>query len=161
QGDPAERAGAEGAVHERGRGKGRAEAGRLATSGPAVRRQTVQVPTELHERRDPAHHGGLPQREETGGVAVRKARKGVTMQATEGHPVHRTGTQRIEALGDGVFAIVMTLLIFDLKLPEVEAPAALGPALLALWPSFLAFAISFGLLGIYWLGHRAQFQFIQ
>src|SRR5262249_31212768 len=96
-----------------------------------------------------------------GGVAVRKARKGVTMQATEGHPVHRTGTQRIEALGDGVFAIVMTLLIFDLKLPEVEAPAALGPALLALWPSFLAFAISFGLLGIYWLGHRAQFQFIQ
>jgi uncharacterized membrane protein len=67
---------------------------------------------------------------------------------------------RIEALADGVFAIVMTLLVFDLRLPEVpleELPAAL----IALWPKFLGYAVSFLLLGIYWIGHRNQFNFIR
>ena len=49
-------------------------------------------------------------------------------------------THRIEALADGVFAIVMTLLVFDLRVPEVPA-AELPTALFALWPKFLRFSI--------------------
>ena len=75
-------------------------------------------------------------------------------------PVGSMSTHRIEALADGVFAIVMTLLVFDLRVPE--GPAAELPAtLIALWPKFLGYAISFVLLGIYWVGHRNQFNFIK
>ena len=82
------------------------------------------------------------------------------MSDHEIHPVGTMGTGRIEALSDGVFAIIMTLLVFDIKLPDVP-PQELASAILLLWPSFLGYGISFVLLGIYWIGHRAQFQFIQ
>ena len=82
------------------------------------------------------------------------------MSDTGKHPVGTLSTGRIEALSDGVFAIIMTLLVFDIKLPEVP-PAELTTALISLWPSYLGYFISFVLLGIYWIGHRAQFQFIQ
>jgi len=54
----------------------------------------------------------------------------------------------------------MTLLVFDIKLPSVP-PERLPAALLELWPSFMGYFISFVLLGIYWLGHRTQFEFIR
>jgi uncharacterized membrane protein len=69
-------------------------------------------------------------------------------------------THRVEALSDGVFAIVMTLLVFDLRLPEATL-AELPAALATLWPKFLGYAVSFLLLGIYWIGHRNQFNFIR
>lgn len=69
-------------------------------------------------------------------------------------------THRIEALADGVFAIVMTLLVFDLRVPEVPR-GELPSALIALLPKFLGYATSFVLLGIYWVGHRSQFSFIK
>ena len=69
-------------------------------------------------------------------------------------------THRVEALADGVFAIVMTLLVFDLRLPEATL-AELPAALAALWPKFLGYGVSFLLLGIYWVGHRNQFNFIR
>lgn len=73
---------------------------------------------------------------------------------------HTTGsTARIEALSDGVFAIVMTLLVFDIKVPTVPVEQ-LPTALVDLWPKFLGYAISFAILGIYWTGHRAQFNYI-
>ncbi len=73
----------------------------------------------------------------------------------------KTGTLRIEALSDGVFAIVMTLLIFDIKPPPDSRAGDLGMALLQMWPSFAVFVASFGLLGIYWSGHQALFQYIR
>lgn len=66
---------------------------------------------------------------------------------------------RLEALSDGVFAIVMTLLIFDIRVPRV-APAEMPMALVHMWPSFAGYFVSFALLGVYWSGHRAQFNFI-
>ncbi|MEX2535151.1 MAG: TMEM175 family protein [Trueperaceae bacterium] len=68
-------------------------------------------------------------------------------------------TSRIEALTDGVFAIVLTLVVFDIRAP-LGPPEQLGASLLALWPRFLVYAISFLQLGIYWAGHRSQFNFI-
>lgn len=79
------------------------------------------------------------------------------------HGSHLVGTAestvRVEALTDGVFAIVMTLMVFDIRVPLVE-PGQLPQAVAELWPKFFAYAISFVQLGIYWAGHRSQFQFI-
>jgi uncharacterized membrane protein len=72
-------------------------------------------------------------------------------------------TDRIETLADGVFAIAMTLLVFAITVPEL-APHALDQLtqkLLDLWPKLLAYAISFVVLGIFWIGHHAQFAFIR
>ena len=82
------------------------------------------------------------------------------MSHRHAHPVGHLNTYRIEALTDGVFAIVMTLLVFDIKIPNVPI-AALPSALVGLWPKFLGYVVSFVLLGIYWVGHRAQFNFIR
>lgn len=71
---------------------------------------------------------------------------------------------RIEALSDGVFAIVMTLLVIELAVPvvsEARIAAELGPALLAMWTKFLAFGISFLILGVFWFNHHLYFQFIK
>lgn len=69
-------------------------------------------------------------------------------------------THRVEALADGVFAIIMTLLVFDIRVPEVP-PDQLPAALLELVPNLEGYLISFVLLGIYWIGHRNQFNFIR
>lgn len=73
-------------------------------------------------------------------------------------------TSRIEALTDGVFAVVMTLLVLDLKVPVItgpEAAAELSGKLLDLWPKLLSFALSFVIASIYWVGHHNQFHFIR
>ena len=69
-------------------------------------------------------------------------------------------TSRVEALTDGVFSIVLTLMVFDIRVP-IGPPEELAASLLALWPKFLVYAISFVQLGIYWAGHRSQFNFIR
>jgi uncharacterized membrane protein len=74
------------------------------------------------------------------------------------------GRNRIEALTDGVFAVAMTLLVLDIKVPELQQPtgtAELPLKLLALWPKFLSYSISFIILGVYWVGHHAQLSFIR
>lgn len=60
---------------------------------------------------------------------------------------------RLDALTDGVFAVAMTLLVLEIRLPahaELADSAALLAALQDLWPEFLAYAISFFVLGVRW-----------
>jgi len=67
------------------------------------------------------------------------------------------GKGRIEALTDGIFAVAMTLLVLDLRLPETLAAiddAGLRKALLALLPKLESYVISFLVLCIFWLGHH-------
>jgi uncharacterized membrane protein len=73
------------------------------------------------------------------------------------------GTARVQALGDGIFAIALTLLVFEIKVPSPATVSAadLPGALAALWPKFAAFALSFVMLGISWIGHHNQFHFIR
>lgn len=71
---------------------------------------------------------------------------------------------RIEALTDGVFAVSMTLLVFEIKVPGFAPEAGAGGLarhLATLWPNFVSYAISFFVLGIYWVGHHNQFHFIR
>jgi uncharacterized membrane protein len=73
-------------------------------------------------------------------------------------------TARVEAFSDGVFAIAITLLVLEIKVPHLSETAAnreLLLGLLALWPSFLAFVISFGAILIMWVNHHGMFNLIQ
>jgi len=74
------------------------------------------------------------------------------------------GKGRIEALADGVFAIAMTLLILNVNVPILvsdQERLTLPRKLVELWPKFLAFAVSFLISGVFWVGHHAQLNFVR
>src|SRR5690242_7045307 len=66
---------------------------------------------------------------------------------------------RFEAFSDGVFAIAITLLVLELRPPDLPNPtdAALIPALIAMWPDFIVYWASFATIGIIWFNHYALF----
>lgn len=74
-------------------------------------------------------------------------------------PLH---SHRLEALGDGVFAVAMTLLAIELKWPELEDTTwhAFTEAFHQLLPGLLCYIISFVVLGIMWFGHRMVFEYV-
>ena len=69
---------------------------------------------------------------------------------------------RLEALGDGIFAIAMTIMVLELKFPEVEMDtwSDFIHAVASVKYNFLCYIISFIVLGIMWFGHRVMFEFI-
>lgn len=67
---------------------------------------------------------------------------------------------RLETLADGIFAIAMTLLVLDLRIPESTGPSDLLSQLAAQWTRFAAFFISFIVLGVYWFAHHQTFHFL-
>ncbi|OLE53249.1 MAG: hypothetical protein AUG51_14220 [Acidobacteria bacterium 13_1_20CM_3_53_8] len=73
-------------------------------------------------------------------------------------------TGRIEAFSDGVFAIAITLLVLDLKVPRVqELPVGvhLARALAGQWPAYLGFATSFLTILVMWINHHRLFKQIK
>jgi uncharacterized membrane protein len=73
-------------------------------------------------------------------------------------------TGRVEAFSDGVFAIAITLLVLELKVPHLAdggAGDSLVRALLAQWPSYVAFVSSFASVLIMWVNHHRMFSFIR
>jgi uncharacterized membrane protein len=73
-------------------------------------------------------------------------------------------TGRIEAFSDGVFAVAITLLVLDIKVPPLQPtnPAfSLAHELLAEWPAYLAFVMSFLTILIMWINHHRVFGLIQ
>ena len=60
------------------------------------------------------------------------------------------GKSRVEAFSDGVFAILITIMVLELRPPEGQTLDALRP----LWGVFLSYAMSFVFLGVYWNGHH-------
>ncbi len=70
-------------------------------------------------------------------------------------------TNRIEALTDGVFAIVMTLLVLELRIPETVVLSELPQGILELWPKFSSYAVSFVVLSIMWISHHRTFHYIK
>jgi TMEM175 potassium channel family protein len=62
---------------------------------------------------------------------------------------------RLEAFSDGVIAILITIMVLELKVPEHEGADL--HALAPLWPVFLAYVLSFVYLGIYWNNHHHMF----
>ncbi len=71
---------------------------------------------------------------------------------------------RLEALSDGLFAIVLTLLVFQLMTPlilEAKTTADLHAALIELWPRFVSFTISFVIISVYWVGHHSYYHAVR
>jgi uncharacterized membrane protein len=70
---------------------------------------------------------------------------------------------RIEAFSDGVFAIAITLLVLELKVPpasSVHSISDLWNGLYHLWPSYFAFTLSFGILLVSWVNHHFLFNIL-
>jgi TMEM175 potassium channel family protein len=78
--------------------------------------------------------------------------------------VEEKETGRIEAFSDGVFAIAVTLLVLELKVPQLAEDAGSGElwsALLSRWPSYAAYLVSFMTILIVWVNHHRLFTIIQ
>lgn len=79
-------------------------------------------------------------------------------------PRHLSDTARLEAFSDGVFAIAITLLVLEIRVPYPDATEhgqALLLALRRLWPSYLGYALSFVTIGIMWANHHSMFHYIR
>ena len=61
---------------------------------------------------------------------------------------------RLEAFSDGVLAIIITIMVLEMKVPHGTDILALKPLL----PAFLSYVLSFVYLGIYWNNHHHMFQ---
>lgn len=72
---------------------------------------------------------------------------------TEQQPM---GTGRLEAFSDGVIAIIITIMVLELKVPQ-HADAA---SLVAQWPVFLSYALSYLVVAIYWINHHRLFHIV-
>ena len=70
-----------------------------------------------------------------------------------------TDTGRIEAFSDGVFAIAITLLVIELKLPNTRK-YGVWRGLVHEWPQFAAYLTSFFIIGIMWANHHSMFKSI-
>ncbi|WP_246542740.1 TMEM175 family protein [Paludibacterium yongneupense] len=70
---------------------------------------------------------------------------------------HAMGKNRLEAFSDGVLAIIITIMVLELKVPHGASPAVLAP----LWPVFLSYILSFVYVGIYWNNHHHLMQAVE
>ncbi len=80
--------------------------------------------------------------------------------ASHANTAHGLSIHRSDALTDGVFAVAMTLLVIDLRLPEhslIHNDDDLAQALASLLPKAISWFISFGVLAFFWFGHQRAF----
>jgi uncharacterized membrane protein len=68
-------------------------------------------------------------------------------------PERIMGPARLEAFSDGVIAILITIMVLELRVPASHEPAAL----LGLWPVLLSYLLSFLVIAIYWVNHHGLF----
>jgi uncharacterized membrane protein len=73
------------------------------------------------------------------------------------HEADFTDTGRLVALCDGVFAIIITLLVLEIHRPNAQ-PGALAHELLKEWPSYIAYGVAFLYVGVIWLNHHYLFE---
>lgn len=69
-------------------------------------------------------------------------------------------TNRLEMFSDGVFAIAITLLVLEIRVPHAGEGQELNltAELFALWPSYAGYVFSFLMIGIYWVNHHLMFR---
>ena len=69
-------------------------------------------------------------------------------------------TDRLEIFSDGVIAIAITLLVLDIRLPSAKS-GQLFHELGSDWPTYVAYVLSFAVIGIIWVAHHSMFEHIQ
>lgn len=80
-----------------------------------------------------------------------------------GHQTMKTtfSKSRVEAFSDGIFAIIITLLVLEIKVPHLAdhaSPDVLATSLLALFPKFASWIISFFTVAVIWVNHHRLFK---
>jgi len=88
---------------------------------------------------------------------VRGSRNTIPLEYIENDISNR----RLETLVDGVFAIALTLLALEIKIPHATTDAKLVQALIELVPKIFAYFISFGILGLLWFGHQTVSHYVK
>lgn len=88
------------------------------------------------------------------------------MAAAIGHELERDhrSLDRLVAFSDGVFAIAITLLVLNLRLADITTIGArppLWPQLVDLAPNLFGFALSFVVIGGYWMSHHRVFRYVE
>ena len=81
------------------------------------------------------------------------------LMSTNYHAIAGQSLERLAALSDGVFAIAMTLLVLDLRVPVstgIQFERDLWRALVSLAPHLVPYGLSFMTLGIFWIGQQTQ-----
>ena len=69
----------------------------------------------------------------------------------------KTGPDRLEAFSDGVFAVIITILVLELKPPTAHSLSALLP----LWPTGLSYVVSYLFIAIVWVNHHHLFSYAE
>ncbi|MGB8069376.1 MAG: TMEM175 family protein [Pseudolabrys sp.] len=64
--------------------------------------------------------------------------------------LHRATPERLSAFSDGVFAVLITVLVLELRPPEIPT----FKALLELWPTWLSYAVSYLFISVVWVNHH-------
>ncbi len=67
------------------------------------------------------------------------------------------GTQRLEAFSDGVLAVIITIMVLEMKVPHGDDLNSLKPV----WPVFISYILSFVNIGIYWNNHHHLMQTVE
>lgn len=75
--------------------------------------------------------------------------------------INQIPTSRIEAFSDGVIAIIITVMVFDLKLQEIPTDKTIWNEFIKIAPKFISYAISFLMLAIMWVNHHQLFHQIR
>ncbi|OEZ61309.1 TMEM175 family protein [Duganella sp. HH105] len=86
----------------------------------------------------------------------------MTDVSADGQP--QLSKHRIEALIDGIFAVAMTLLVIELRLPEhghLDSEAALRGALFGLLPNLISWLVSFFVLAIFWIANHRLYSYVR
>jgi uncharacterized membrane protein len=86
------------------------------------------------------------------------------MSAERGEAVAGMSKHRIEMLVDGIFAVAMTLLVLDIKMPETvtyASEADLWRKIVSLEHAMASYVVSFLMLSVYWVAHHFHFHFIE
>lgn len=74
------------------------------------------------------------------------------------------GLERIIFFSDAVIAIAITLLVLEIKIPQLDGQvtaARLTGLVLNLWPKYLGYAVSFWVIALHWMAHQRLFRFIR
>jgi uncharacterized membrane protein len=84
-----------------------------------------------------------------------KQRVGKKTETAAGSEDNQPGTGRIEAFSDGVIAIIITIMVLNLRIPEGAAERGLWQGiLLPLAPVLISYAVSFVVIGVMWVNHH-------
>ena len=70
-------------------------------------------------------------------------------------------TRRLEALSDSTFAVAMTLLIFDVRVPQPRVNGVTSDLWFHEWPHYLGYLVSFLVIGMVWINHHSVFRMVR